>query len=145
MTRQITICTTLLIVEPHTSQTQHFNLSRTNSIRKTHETDHSHMLYLYCASVVQSIYYPSKTHIQEQFTLTVAKLTGNKSICYDLYACSISCGVTILARRPAQLTTSQNMEMYMIDRLPTLRPFIQNHPESIGQAQVSSTLLANNH
>lgn len=56
-----------------------------------------------------------------------------------------SCGGKILARRPAQLTTTQNMEMYVIDRLPTLRPFIHNHPESIGQAQVSSTLLANNH
>lgn len=56
-----------------------------------------------------------------------------------------SCGVQILARRPAQLATTQNMEMYMIDRLPTLRPFIHNHPESIGQAQVSSTLLPNNH
>lgn len=56
-----------------------------------------------------------------------------------------SCGIKISAGRPAQLTTTQNMEMYVIDRLPTLRPFIHNHPESIGQAQASSTLLANNH
>lgn len=35
--------------------------------------------------------------------------------------------------------------MYTIDRRATLGPFIHNHPESIGQAQVSNTLLANNH
>lgn len=41
-------------------------------------------------------------------------------------------GLKHLAWRPAQLTTTQNMKVDMVDRLTPMRAFIHHHPVAIG-------------
>lgn len=53
--------------------------------------------------------------------------------------------VWILARGPGHLSTPQDVNMDVVDRLPSIWSIIDNNSVAIGQTCLLSTLLGNNH